>query len=366
VLRQSGLSKDAAIHTRRPADATHLLARGVSWRVIPALRGHQRPRTTARSTQLTPKTCDVGQATLNALMADLSPRRSPGMPEVADVWRRDGPDAQERFGAALLPRHRRAREAIIHCRTEALGGQRLPCERCGQEPDVYHACRHRSCPQCHHQDPEAWLEARRLELLPVPYCHVVLTLPQELRELVRRHQQDLYDSWLRAAAPARITLAADAHDVGGLIGVLGVLHTWTRALVSPPHVHCLVPAGGLSAEQTAWRPARQTDLVPVQALSTLLRGLCRDLVRQARPALTRPEGIWTNGGVVYGTPTVQGPEKGLNSLGRSGHRIALTTSRMVSLEDGAVCFRYQDAQNHRWHTMPLPAQEFMRRFLQHV
>jgi Putative transposase len=140
-----------------------------------------------------------------------------------------------------------------------------------------------------------WRSGRQ-ELLPVPYFHVVFTLPQELRELVRRNQKDLYDILLRAAAQSLIQLAADPHDVGGLIGVLGVLHTWTRALVYHPHVHCLVPAGGLSADRTVWRPARQTYLVPVHALSKLFRGLFLDLVRQARPDLTLPEAVWTTGG----------------------------------------------------------------------
>jgi Putative transposase/Transposase zinc-binding domain len=288
------------------------------------------------------------------------------MPEVADVLRRYGPDYQERFGADLLPSHRRAMADIIRCRTEALGGQLLQCERCGQEHYVYHSCRNRSCPKCHHQDTAAWLEERRQELLPVSYFHVVLTLPQELRELVRRNQKDLYDILLRAAAQSLLKLAADPHYVGGLIGVLCVLHTWTRALVYHPHVHCLVPAGGLSADRTEWRPARQTYLVPVHALSKLFRGVFLDLVRQERPDLTLPEAVWTKGWVVYCKPTVQGPEKVLNYLGRYVHRIALTNSRIVSIEDGYVCFRYQGSQSHRWNTMTLPAQEFIRRFLQHV
>jgi Putative transposase/Transposase zinc-binding domain len=286
------------------------------------------------------------------------------MPEVADVSRRYGPDYRERFGADLLPSHRRAMDDIIRCRTEALGGQLLQCERCGQEHYVYHSCRNRSCPKCHHQDTAAWLEERRQELLPVPYFHVVFTLPQELRELVRQNQKDLYDILLRAAAQSLLKLAADPHYVGGLIGLLCVLHTWTRALVYHPHVHCLVPAGGLSAERTEWRPARQTYLVPVHALSKLFRGVFLDLVRQERPDLTLPEAVWTKGWVVYCKPTVQGPEKVLDYLGRYVHRIALTNSRIVSIEDGYVCFRYQGSQ--RRHTMTLPAQEFIRRFLQHV
>jgi Putative transposase/Transposase zinc-binding domain len=288
------------------------------------------------------------------------------MPEVADVLRRYGGEYLDRFEPDLLPSHRRAMDDIIHCRTEALGGQLLQCEHCGQEHYVYHSCRNRSCPKCHHQDTEAWLANRRRELLPVPYFHVVLTLPQELREVVRRNQRDLYDILLRAAAQALITLAADPHYVGGLIGVLCVLHTWTRTLAYHPHVHCLVPAGGVSADRTAWRPARPSYLVPVHALAKLFRGLFLDLVCQERPDLPLPEAAWTKGWVVYCKPTVQGPEQVLQYLGRYVHRIALSNSRLLSTEDGAVCFRYQDAQDRRWKSMTLPALEFIRRFLQHV
>jgi Putative transposase/Transposase zinc-binding domain len=288
------------------------------------------------------------------------------MSEVADVLRRYGHEYLDRFGQDLLPSHRRALEDLLACRTEVLGGQLLPCEHCGQEHYVYHSCRNRSCPKCHRLDTEAWLAERRQELLPVPYFHVVFTVPHELGEIIRRHQKDLYDIMIRAAAQALIKLAADPHYVGGLIGVLCVLHTWTRTLAYHPHVHCLVPAGGGSADRTEWRPARTSYLVPVQALSKLFRGLFLDLVRQERPDLTLPELVWTKGWVVYCKPTVQGTERVLRYLGRYVYRIALTNNRLLSVADGQVCFRYQDSQDYRWKTMTLPAQEFIRRFLQHV
>jgi hypothetical protein len=288
------------------------------------------------------------------------------MLQVADVIRRYGGEYLERFGQDLLPSHRRAMDDILRCRTEALGGQLLQCDHCGQEPYVYHSCRNRSCPTCHRLDTEAWLAERRQELLPVPYFHVVFTLPQELRVLVRRHQNALYDILLRAAAQALIQLAADPHYVGGLIGVLCVLHTWTRTLTYHPHVHCLVPAGGVSADRTEWRPARTSYLVPVHALAKLFRGLFQALVHQERPDLTIPESVWTKGWVVYCKPALQGTELVLNYLGRYVHRIALTNSRILSTEDGQVSFRYQDAQDQRWKMMTLPAYEFIRRFLQHV
>jgi hypothetical protein len=288
------------------------------------------------------------------------------MPEVADVFRRYGPDYRARFGEDLLPSHRRAMDDIIYCRTEALGGHLLQCDHCGHEHYAYHSCRNRSCPKCHHQDTEAWLAERRQELLPVPYFHVVFTVPHELGEVVRRHQQDLYDILIRAAAQALIKLAADPHYIGGLIGVLCVLHTWTRTLAYHPHVHCLVPAGGVSADRTEWRPARSSYLVPVHALSTLFRGLFRAMVQQERPDLLIPESVWTRGWVVYCKPAVHSTEQILNYLGRYVHRVALTNHRLLSIEDNQVCFRYQDSHDQRWKTMTLPAQEFIRRFLQHV
>ena len=316
VVRQSGLATAASSHPLRPASATHVWARGVSLRVMQARLGHQSPRTTARYPHLTPPTWAVVHATIATLMADRSTHWSLGMPAVADVLRRDGADERQRFGEALRPSHRRASDAMLRCRTEAVGGQVWPCDHWGQAPSVYHACRHRRCPHCHQQDTEAWRAERRQALLPVPYLHVGGTVPHERGEILRQHQTDLDDILLRAAAQSRIKLAADAPDVGGLIGGLGVLHTWTRTLAYQPHGHCLVPAGGVSADRTEWRPARTAYLVPFQALSKRFRGLFLDLVRQERPDLTLPESVWTKGGVVSGKPALQGTEQVLNDLGR--------------------------------------------------
>jgi hypothetical protein len=284
------------------------------------------------------------------------------MPELAEVFRRDGGAYLARFGAELLPSHRRAIEDILHGRTEVLGGHLLPCDHCGQEHDVYHSCRHRSCPKGHRTATEAWLADRRQELLPVPYLHVVFTAPHALGEMIRRHQQDLYDILLRAAAQSLMKLAMDPHDVGGLIGILCVLHTWTRTLADHPHVHGLVPAGAVAPDRSQWQPARTSSLVPVQALSKLFRGRFRALVRQERPDLSLPESVWAQGWVVSGQPAIQGPEKVLNYWGRYVHRIALTKSRLLALEDGHICFRYRDSQAQRWQTMTLPADECLRRF----
>jgi Putative transposase/Transposase zinc-binding domain len=334
----------------------------VSWRILQALLGHKSPLTPGRGTHLTSTTFDGVHATITALMAARSPRWGADRPEVADVFRADGPADQERCGAARLPGHRRAMAGLIPCRTEALGGQRWPGDHCGQEPYADHSGRHRRGPACHRQDTEGWRAARRQALLPVPWVPVVLTLPQALREPGRRRQKDRDDMGRRAAAHALITPAAAPHEVGGLIGVLGVRHTWPRTLGYHPHGHGLVPAGGVSADRTAWRPARASYVIPVHALATLFRGLCLALVRHERPDLTRPESVWTEGWVVYGQPTGHGAEPVLNSPGRDVHRSALTHHRRLAIAAGPVRFRSQDSQDQRWRTLTLAADECIRRF----
>jgi len=288
------------------------------------------------------------------------------MPELADIFRRYGPAYLQRFGEAMLPSHRRAFQDIAECRTEALGGHVFVCDHCGHEQYAYHSCRNRSCPKCHEDDTEAWIEARRKELLPTPHFHVIFTLPQELRHCVRRHQKKLYAILMKAAAKALIKLAADPHYVGGLIGILTVLQTWTRALVYHPHVHCLVPAGGVSAHGRAWLDARVNYLVPVDALSLIFRGLFREFVGKELPDLHLPQSVWRTRWVVHCKPTVQGTEKVLDYLGRYVHRVAITNNRILSIDDGKVTFRYKDSRDACWKTMSLHADEFIRRFLQHV
>jgi hypothetical protein len=246
-----------------------------------------------------------------------------------------------------------------------LGGQLYVCDHCGREHYVYHSCRNRACPKCHGRDTEAWLAARRQELLPVPYFHVVFTVPQELRDPVRQHQKVLYPLLMKAAARALMKLAADPHYVGGLIGVLAVLHTWSRTLTYHPHVHCLVPGGGLSADGH-WRPARKGYLVPVKALSPIFRGIFLDLAAKALPDVAIPDSVRKQPWVVYCKPTVQGAESVLTYLGRYVHRIAITDRRILCIDDGKVTFRYQTARDAQWRMMTVTTEEFMRRFLQHV
>jgi hypothetical protein len=198
------------------------------------------------------------------------------MPAGADVFRRAGPAERARCGAGLRPSPRRARDDLVHGRTEAFGGHLWPCDPGGHAHAVDHAGRPRRCPRCQRRDTAAWLAERRQARRPVSSVHVVFTVPQERGEIIRRPQQDLDASLCRAASPSLITLAADPQEVGGLIGVLGVRQTGTRTLVDHPHGPGLVPAGGIAADRSAWRPARSSSRVPVHALSKLLRGLLRD------------------------------------------------------------------------------------------
>jgi hypothetical protein len=284
---------------------------------------------------------------------------------MADIFRLHGARYLDRFGQSMLPSHRRALRDLCTCRTAALGGQLYVCDHCGREHYVYHSCRNRACPKCHGKDTEAWLAARRQEILSVPYFHVVFTLPQALRDLVRKHQKTVYPLLMKAAARALIKLAADPHYVGGLIGVLAVLHTWSRTLTYHPHVHCLVPGGGLSADGQ-WRPARPNYLMPAPALSPLFRGIFLDLLTKALPDVAIPNSVWKQDWVVHCKPAVQGAENVLTYLARYVHRVAITDRRILAVQGGKVTFRYQNAKDHQWRTMTVTGEEFMRRFLQHV
>jgi len=286
--------------------------------------------------------------------------------EVADVLRQYGPAYLEQFGKKMPASHQRAFEDILRCRTAALGGHLYECSECGRQLYSYHSCRNRSCPKCHASDTQSWLHQRQAELLPVPYYHVIFTLPQELRGVTRLHQKPLYALLMQSAAHAILKLAADPHYVGGLVGVMAVLHTWGSNLAYHPHVHCLVTGGGASADRQVWLPARDQYLVPVKALSKLFRGIVLNRIRRRLPEIKLPSSLWHKDWVVHCKPAVQGTQKVLEYLGRYIHRVAITNSRIVSIDDGKVTFRYRDSRTAQAKTMTLDANEFIRRFLQHI
>ena len=224
---------------------------------------------------------------------------------VATVVRQFGPAYAARFGAAMPASHRRALADLAACRTAAMGGRVTQCDTCGVEHYDYHSCRNRSGPACHSVSTRAWLAARETELLPVPYFHVVFTLPAELRAIVRAHPHVLLGALMQTAAESLQALAGDPHYLGGIVGFLAVLHTWTRMLVYHPHVHCLVPGSALAPNGVTWRRARGNYLVPVRALSVGFRA--RPLARRRRvlPDVAVPPAVWKQPWVVYAKPTVQ-------------------------------------------------------------
>ncbi len=288
------------------------------------------------------------------------------MLEVAEILRQYGPAYLAQFGNRMPARQRRAIEDLRQCRTAALGGHLYQCHECGRQHYSYHSCRNRRCPKCQAGDTRTWLQQRQAELLPVPYYHVIFTLPQELRDLARRHQQQMYGLMMPAAAQALLQLTADPHYVGGLVGVLAVLHTWGSTLTYHPHVHCLVTGGGVCPDGQQWLAARENYLVPVPALSKLFRGLVLDRIRRQFPPIALPSSLWQKDWVVHCKPAVQGTEKVLAYLGRYIHRVALTNSRLISIAQGKVTFHYRDSRTGQTKPLTLAAQEFLRRFLQHV
>jgi hypothetical protein len=288
------------------------------------------------------------------------------MIEVADIFARYGKEYLDKFGDKMLPSHKRAFTDILHCRTPAMGGHVCQCNRCGRLRYSYHSCRNRNCTKCHTADTQAWLQARQAELLPVPYYHVIFTIPHKLAEFVRLRQQSMYGILMKSAAQSLIKLASDPHYVGGLVGVMAVLHTWGSNLVYHPHVHCLVTGGGLSQDRQRWMPARENYLVPVRALSKLFRATLLHNTKRQFDTAQLPQDLWQKDWVVYCKPAIQGTDKLLNYLGRYVHRVAIANSRILSIDDGKVCFRYTHSKTKQPRIMTVHPHEFIRRFLQHV
>ena len=288
------------------------------------------------------------------------------MLEVADVFRRFAADYLSAHGASMLPSHRRAIEDILDCRTAALGGQVWRCEACNAEVFSYHSCGNRSCPKCHTAQTQQWLERRQAELLPVPYFHITITVPAELRAVLRANQRDGYGVLMQACAAAIIELARDPRYVGGTVAVLAVLHTWTQQLTLHPHVHCLVSGGGISEDATTWHPARRKFLVPIKALAKLVRGKFRALLRRKCPDLGIPEAVWRTPWILHVTAWGAGERAVLDYLARYVVRIALTNARIVGLDEQTVSIQYKERKTGRRRTCRLSGDEFMRRFLQHV
>jgi Putative transposase/Transposase zinc-binding domain len=275
--------------------------------------------------------------------------------------------------------------AIARCRTAALGGHLDECTRCGHRAISYNSCRNRHCPKCQAGARDRWLAARRQELLPTPYVHVVFTLPRHLAPLVSQNKKFIYDLLFRTSAETLLEVACDPQHFGAEIGFFSVLHTWSQQLNIHPHVHCVVPAGGLSADHTRWIKPRYDFFLPVGVLGSVFRGKFYEALKRAfqdgrlnfhgslkllaQPkifaAWLRP--MFRKDWVVYAKRPFGGPEHVLRYLGRYTHRVAISNHRLVSFADGEVTFRWRDsAHSNEQKLLSLSLDEFLRRFLLHV
>lgn len=300
--------------------------------------------------------------------------RSPNKPELADIVRYCA-DAIGN-GRPLAGVQRRALSDIERCRTPALGGQLHACDACGATRMVYRSCGNRHCPKCQCVRKERWLLARQADLLPIPYFHVVFTLPHELNVLAQCEPRLVYGLLFRATAQTLEDFGRDRRHLGGRIGVTAILHTWGQNLGQHVHLHCLVTGGALSPQRNRWIRARPGFLFPVRALSKVFRGKYLEMLTLAfkqTPTRLRGDpgdllgGLWKQPWIVYAKEPFAGPRSVLAYLGRYTHRVALTNDRILEMADGHVRFRWRDyADGNRQKEMTLEAGEFLRRFLLHV
>ncbi len=303
--------------------------------------------------------------------------------EVADIFRQHG--YEFRLTHKLSPEQRRVMRAIEQCRTASLGGHVEQCDACGHQRIAYNSCRNRHCPKCQSLAKARWLQARLADLLPVEYFHVVFTLPEQLASVALQNKRVVYNLLFAAASETLRTIAADPRHLGADIGFLAVLHTWDQTLRHHPHLHCVVPGGGLAVEGEGWRSCRRGFFLPVKVLARLFRRLFLEGLERAYEKrklsfhgacafLTKPtafnrllKSVHAREWWVYAKRPFGGPAQVLAYLGRYTHRVAISNHRLLSLKQGKVTFSWRDRRHAQVRsTMTLSAAEFMRRFLLHV
>jgi hypothetical protein len=305
--------------------------------------------------------------------------------EVADVFRRYGEDYRQQHGASMSVGQRRVMTAIEVCRTAVLGGHLERCDQCAYERNAFNSCRDRHCPKCQCLARAQWIEDRQSELLQCEYFHVVFTVPEEIAAIAYQNKEVVYGILFQATAETLKTIAADPKHLGAEIGFFAVLHTWGQNLQVHPHLHCVVPGGGLSPDGQRWVPCRPGFFLPVRVLSSLFRRLFLESLQKAfdsgklqffsaleslreRDAfaqlLARVKACeW----VVYAKRPFAGPEQVLDYVGRYTHRVAISNNRLLDIENNQVRFQWKDYRHgEQSKTMALSADEFIRRFLLHV
>jgi len=305
--------------------------------------------------------------------------------EVADIIRAQGNRFIENNRSWLHWKHVKVLHAIARCRSAALGGHRDQCPQCGYQAISYNSCRNRHCPKCQTAARDKWLAARQQELLAAGYFHVVFTLPQELSSLALQNKKAVYGLLFRASAETLLQVATDSKHLGAEIGFLSVLHTWGQNLLHHPHVHCVIPAGGLSRDHSHWVHPRSGFFLPVRVLSRVFRGKfiagLKQLVRTGKlvfagklKPLANPKAfssflrlLFRKDWIVYAKAPFGGPDHVLHYLARYTHRVAISNHRLISFENDQVTFRWKDyAHGNKKRKMTVSSDEFLRRFLLHV
>jgi hypothetical protein len=306
--------------------------------------------------------------------------------EVADIFRAQGSPFIDRHRDRIRFQQLKVMRAILHCRTAALGGHIDVCPRCGGDKTIsYNSCRNRHCPKCQTQARQRWIAARKQELLKTRYFHVVFTLPHELHTLILQNEAELYNLLFRAVADTLLEVAANPEHLGAEIGFFGILHTWGQNLLFHPHIHCVIPAGGLSPDHSHWIHPRYPFFLPIKVLSKVFRGKFVDGLKRAlrqdrltfagsieqmsEPKCFAPflRTLFRQDWVVYAKPAFGGPEQVLRYLGRYTHRVAISNHRLVSFDGDNVTFRWRDyVRGNKQRLMTVSADEFIRRFLVHV
>lgn len=305
--------------------------------------------------------------------------------EVADIFRRYGEAYRQHHGASMSPQQRRAMTAIEVCRTSVLGGHLERCDQCGYERNAYNSCRDRHCPKCQCLARAQWIQNRQAELLDVPYFHVVFTLPEQIAAIAYQNKEVVYGMLFQTTAQTLKTIAADPRHLGAEIGFFAVLHTWGQNLQFHPHLHCVVPGGGLSSDGQRWIACRPGFFLSVRVLSKLFRRLFLESLQKmfdagklqfftALESLREPRAFaqlldrmkarkW----VVYAKRPFAGPKQVLDYVGRYTHRVAISNHRLLDIQNGQVRFQWKDYRHQsQSKTMTLSADEFIRRFLMHV
>jgi len=292
------------------------------------------------------------------------------MPEIQDVFEKYGEDYCRIH--SVSPEQGKVLRAITNCRTAKLGGHIDACLSCGYAKPSYNSCRNRHCPKCQAFSKERWIENQKYDLLNIGYFHVVFTVPSELNMLIYRHHKTMYGLMFRAVAETLQELAADKKYLGASIGFTSVLHTWGQNLMFHPHIHCIVPAGGLT-KTLQWRNSRKKFFLPVKVLSRKFRGKFLAMLKQEEPELLLENNqslldiCYSKEWVVYCKPPFKDASCVVEYLGRYTHRVAISNNRILSVEDGKVLFKWRDYKgNNQWKVMTLTAEEFIRRFLMHV